>query len=101
MNRNKRINRDLIRQNRTPNFQRSLAVQKQIRLIKKKQNREEQTAGILDKIAEIIFKRRFDIMTWSKKTKERMWHARKNANHPHGKIKSLNQLAEEAGKGDK
>lgn len=40
-------------------------------------------------------------MTWSKKTKERMWHARKNANHPHGKIKSLNQLAEEAGKGDK
>ncbi len=38
------------------------------------------------------------MMTWSKQTKERMWRARKNQNNPHGKIKSLDQLAEEAGK---
>ena len=36
------------------------------------------------------------MMTWSKKTKERMWRARKNAsNPPTGKGKSLKQLAEE------
>ncbi|WP_238985051.1 DUF6254 family protein [Bacillus kwashiorkori] len=40
-------------------------------------------------------------MTWSKKTKERMWRARKNTNNPHGKIKSLEQLAEETGKESK
>ncbi|MCB5936725.1 DUF6254 family protein [Caldibacillus thermoamylovorans] len=40
-------------------------------------------------------------MTKSKKTKERMWQARKNQNNPHGKIKSLDQLAEETGKDDK
>jgi len=37
-------------------------------------------------------------MTQSKSRKEREWRARKNAKNPHGKVKSLEQLAEEAGK---
>lgn len=41
-------------------------------------------------------------MTRSNREKERQWRSRKNAQNPHGKIKSLDQLADEAGKnGDK
>ncbi|WP_245831834.1 DUF6254 family protein [Oceanobacillus senegalensis] len=38
-------------------------------------------------------------MTSSKSQKERQWRARKNAKNPHGKVKSFEQLANEAGKG--
>ncbi len=37
-------------------------------------------------------------MTQSKSQKEREWRARKNAKNPHGKVKTFEQLAEEAGK---
>lgn len=41
-------------------------------------------------------------MTRSNREKERQWRSRKNAQNPHGKVKSLDQLADEAGKnGDK
>lgn len=39
-------------------------------------------------------------MTRPKSRKEREWRARKNANKPHGKVKSFEQLAEEAGKNE-
>jgi hypothetical protein len=38
-------------------------------------------------------------MTQSKSEKERQWEARKESQNPHGKVKSFEQLAEEAGKG--
>jgi hypothetical protein len=38
-------------------------------------------------------------MTQSKKQEERQWRQRKETQHPHGKIKSFDQLADEAGKG--
>ena len=37
-------------------------------------------------------------MTWSKKSKETRWRSRKQKQNPYGKIKSLKELAEEAGK---
>lgn len=37
-------------------------------------------------------------MTQSNKEKERQWKANKHAKNPHGKVKSFEQLAEEAGK---
>lgn len=41
-------------------------------------------------------------MTRSNREKERQWRSRKNAQNPHRKVKSLDQLADEAGKnGDK
>ncbi|MFC4560005.1 DUF6254 family protein [Virgibacillus kekensis] len=40
-------------------------------------------------------------MSRSKGQKERNWRARKNAKNPHGKVKSFEQLAEEAGKEEK
>ncbi|WP_010098776.1 DUF6254 family protein [Ornithinibacillus scapharcae] len=39
-------------------------------------------------------------MTRSNREKERQWRARKNAQKPHGKVKSLDQLADEAGKNE-
>jgi len=40
-------------------------------------------------------------MTWSKKHKSRQWRIRKNQNNPpHGRVKSFEELAEEAGKGN-
>lgn len=39
-------------------------------------------------------------MTQSKSQKERQWAARKEAQNPHGKVKSFEQLADEAKKGD-
>lgn len=39
-------------------------------------------------------------MTRSKGQKERQWKARKNANNPHGKVKSFEELADEAGKNE-
>lgn len=41
-----------------------------------------------------------NIMSRPKSRKERQWRARKNSNNPHGKVKSFEQLAEEAGKND-
>ncbi|WP_222928834.1 DUF6254 family protein [Neobacillus piezotolerans] len=38
-------------------------------------------------------------MTQSKRQKERQWAARKEEQNPHGKVKSFEQLADEAGKG--
>ncbi|WP_245604616.1 DUF6254 family protein [Paucisalibacillus globulus] len=40
-------------------------------------------------------------MTRSNKEKQRQWTANKKAKNPHGKVKSFEQLAEEALKGDK
>ncbi|MFD2043009.1 DUF6254 family protein [Ornithinibacillus salinisoli] len=37
-------------------------------------------------------------MTESKSQKERQWRSRKNAKNPHGKVKTFEQLADEAGK---
>lgn len=38
-------------------------------------------------------------MTWSKRTKRDRWRLRKTQNNPpHGKVKSFEELAEEAGK---
>lgn len=39
-------------------------------------------------------------MTQSKRQKEREWKERKQSQNPHGKVKSFEQLAEEAGKGE-
>ncbi|MFC4321620.1 DUF6254 family protein [Litchfieldia salsa] len=39
-------------------------------------------------------------MTQSKKQQERQWRERKEAQHPHGKVKTFEQLAEDASKGD-
>ncbi|WP_236687179.1 DUF6254 family protein [Ornithinibacillus californiensis] len=40
-------------------------------------------------------------MTRSNREKEREKRSKKNAQNPHGKVKSLDQLAEEAGKNGK
>lgn len=40
-------------------------------------------------------------MTDSKREKDRQWQARKNAKNPHGKVKSMDQLADEAMKNEK
>ncbi|SHG65244.1 DUF6254 family protein [Ornithinibacillus halophilus] len=40
-------------------------------------------------------------MTRSKAQKERQWRAQKNAKNPHGKVKSLDQLADEVTKNEK
>ena len=40
-------------------------------------------------------------MARSNKEQERQWRARKNAKNPHGKVKSLDQLADEAFKSGK
>lgn len=37
-------------------------------------------------------------MTQSKSQEERQWTVRKESQNPHGKVKSFDQLAEEAGK---
>ncbi|MGJ7922367.1 DUF6254 family protein [Neobacillus sp. LXY-4] len=37
-------------------------------------------------------------MSQSKHEAERLWRVRKEAQHPHGKIKSLEQIADEVGK---
>jgi hypothetical protein len=37
-------------------------------------------------------------MTQSQHESERLWRVRKEAQHPHGKVKSFAQLADEAGK---
>lgn len=37
-------------------------------------------------------------MSWSKGTEERQWRSRKDQQKPHGKVKSFEQLAKEAGK---
>ncbi|UGB32355.1 DUF6254 family protein [Metabacillus sp. B2-18] len=37
-------------------------------------------------------------MTQSKSQKERQWAVRKQSQNPHGKVKSFDQLLEEAGK---
>lgn len=39
-------------------------------------------------------------MTQSKSQKERQWNVRKQSQNPHGKVKSFDQLVEEAGKKD-
>jgi Family of unknown function (DUF6254) len=39
-------------------------------------------------------------MTRSNKEKERQWKANKRAKNPHGKVKSFDQLAEEAVRND-
>lgn len=39
------------------------------------------------------------LMTQSKKQEERQWRQRKETQHPHGKVKSFDQLADEPGKG--
>ncbi|MGM9927467.1 MAG: DUF6254 family protein [Bacillus sp. (in: firmicutes)] len=36
-------------------------------------------------------------MTQSKRQEERQWKNRKHAQNPHGKVKTFEQLAEEAG----
>ncbi|WML31981.1 DUF6254 family protein [Neobacillus sp. OS1-32] len=38
-------------------------------------------------------------MSQSKSQQERQWTVRKQDQNPHGKVKSLKQLAEETGKG--
>lgn len=40
-------------------------------------------------------------MTQSKRQKERQWETRKESQNPHGKVKSYEQLAEEAGRAKK
>lgn len=40
-------------------------------------------------------------MTQSKRQQERQWTVRKQSQNPHGKVKSFEQLAEEAGKDTK
>ena len=40
-------------------------------------------------------------MNRSNKEKERQWKANKRAKNPHGKVKSFEQLAEEASKDEK
>lgn len=37
-------------------------------------------------------------MTQSQHEKERLWRVKKEDQHPHGKVKSFDQLASEAGK---
>lgn len=37
-------------------------------------------------------------MTTSNRTDKEQWKARKQSQHPHGKVKSFDQLANEAGK---
>lgn len=37
-------------------------------------------------------------MTQSQHEAERLWRVKKEAQHPHGKVKSFEQLADEAGK---
>lgn len=37
-------------------------------------------------------------MTQSKRQEERQWKVRKQSQNPHGKVKSFDQLADEAGK---
>lgn len=37
-------------------------------------------------------------MTQSQRERERLWRERKQEQNPHGKVKSFDQLAEEAGK---
>ncbi|HZG74167.1 MAG TPA: DUF6254 family protein [Chondromyces sp.] len=37
-------------------------------------------------------------MSHSKREEEREWRERKESQHPHGKVKSFEQLAEDAGK---
>ncbi|WP_240035254.1 DUF6254 family protein [Neobacillus notoginsengisoli] len=39
-------------------------------------------------------------MTQSKRQKERQWEARKESQNPHGKVKTFEQLANEAKKGE-
>ena len=39
-------------------------------------------------------------MTTSDKTDEQQWKERKESQKPHGKVKSFDQLADEAGKND-
>jgi hypothetical protein len=39
-------------------------------------------------------------MTQSKRQEERQWKDRKQSQHPHGKVKSFEQLAEDAGKNE-
>jgi hypothetical protein len=42
---------------------------------------------------------RSETMSQSKSQQERQWTVRKQDQNPHGKVKSLKQLAEETGKG--
>ena len=39
-------------------------------------------------------------MTQSKHQQERLWRERKEEQNPHGKVKSFDQLADEAGKNE-
>ena len=39
-------------------------------------------------------------MSKSKSQEERQWRQRKESQHPHGKVKTFEQLAEDAGKND-
>jgi hypothetical protein len=39
-------------------------------------------------------------MTTSNKTDEKQWQERKQSQKPHGKVKTFDQLADEAGKND-
>nr|WP_235848556.1 DUF6254 family protein [Litchfieldia alkalitelluris] len=39
-------------------------------------------------------------MSHSKREKERLWRERKQEQNPHGKVKTFEQLAEEAGKNE-
>ncbi|MCR1834758.1 DUF6254 family protein [Oceanobacillus caeni] len=39
-------------------------------------------------------------MNRPKSRKERQWRGRKNSQNPHGQVKSLDQLADEAGKNE-
>ncbi|WP_225435262.1 DUF6254 family protein [Bacillus aerolatus] len=39
-------------------------------------------------------------MTESKRQEERQWKGRKQSQNPHGKVKSFEQLAEDAGKNE-
>ncbi|MFT4412333.1 DUF6254 family protein [Fredinandcohnia humi] len=40
-------------------------------------------------------------MSQSKRQQERQWTVRKQSQNPHGKVKSFDQLADEAGKNPK
>jgi Family of unknown function (DUF6254) len=50
-----------------------------------------------ENISETLCKRSLK-MTQSKSQQERQWAVRKQSQNPHGKVKSFEQLAEEAGK---